>query len=767
MRGIPVLLLLFCSLNSFNQGTYKTYYGDYMSPTGTLRALNIFINIIYDQTPGDDPLAGKLTPLWMPGETNSINNNPPAYLDGFMDNEFNPDLITGSFTKRFAEASFNQLIVLGDFTVVNIAQSRITPGNPGSSFGYTDLIKESIKLINEYGGLHAIHNHDSITDYDGMQISPAGRFLLKDRNYNNKIDLVQFFVRNCTKKYGSLDNGGHTGFTIDEPILINGTHYYFDTGTYQGAVGNRDPAHPSSQSTEIHELAHNILGMSNSAHMGGGGPVNIGDLVTLEFNSGGYSLIGSAGSGIITCNGFERWRLNYRGPTNINFPIAAGDINSDVAKADGPKTFYLRDFVTYGDAIRIKLPYNDDGALNQYIWLENHQIHHNDKEDYPAFWTESCKDDGLPGIYAYYQVGKDILESNSIADLMPSLTDHLIPVSADGNWDIRLDSTINTACISGTNTNIQEYFQPNPLSGYNDLKNHYFNSIPGNTINWKKHRFEFIIKLKDGLVTNKLSNMGDNQDPFTNNGIMNICSNPAPFNVVTWHHRRSDDRGTITKSSRTDNRKIHLSGLKIDMQDQQDGRFKMDISWDSYDVSNSVRWTGDIVLHERANLLSNDTISLDQNYTPNTHQRNTVTGIFSGPSYFTCLNNSSLILQSGSNFICKNMSSVVFEPGSYFEINDGATLTIKTGCTLLVKSGANLVVKGSGKIIIESGAYVSIENGANINLADKSSGITLHKGYIPGVNPGVAVQSSSYIANIPASLNFAGKGSVKLKKRSH
>ncbi len=217
--------------------------------------------------------------------------------------------------------------------------------------------------------------------------------------------------------------------------------------------------------------------------------------------------------------------------------------------------------------------------------------------------------------------------------------------------------------------------------------------------------------------------MGDNQDPFTNNGIMNIGSNPAPFNVVTWHHRRSDD-GTIIKSSRADNRKIHLSGLKIAMQDQQDGRYKVDISWDSYDVSNSVRWTGDIVLHERVNLLSNDTISLDQNYTPNTHIRNTVTGVFSGPSYFTCLNNSLLILQSGSNFICKNLSSLVFEPGSYFEINDNAALTIKRGCTLLVKSGANLVVKGSGKIIIESGAYVGIENGANINLVDKSSGIT-------------------------------------------
>jgi hypothetical protein len=214
-----------------------------------------------------------------------------------------------------------------------------------------------------------------------------------------------------------------------------------------------------------------------------------------------------------------------QGAANNSFAIAAGNINADIVNADGPKTFFLRDFISYGDAIRIKLPYIDEGALNQYIWLENHQVHHNDKEDYPAFWNESCKDGGLPGIYAYYQVGKDMLESNSTNDLIPSLTDNL---------------------------------------------------IPGNTINWKKDRYEFIIKLQNGLISNKLSNMGDNQDPFTNAGIIDIGSNPAPFNVVTWHHRRGDD-GTIIKSSRADNRKIHLIGLRIAMQDQLDGRYKVEL----------------------------------------------------------------------------------------------------------------------------------------------------------------------------------------------
>lgn len=759
MNKILLIIMVLCSLDCFSQ-TYRTYYGDKMPPTGRLHTLNFFINIIYDQTPEDDPVKETDTPLWFPGSPNSINNNPPSFLDGFMDNEYVPGNIVGSFTKRFAEASFNQLIITGDFVVINIAQSYITPDSPGKGFNYKQLISKCIELINnDKNGLTTIHGHNSIEDYDRMQINHLLSFQPKDPLSNGRIDMAQFFVRNCTQKHGSNDNGGKTGFEIKQPLKINNALYYFDAATYQGRVGGQDLAHPAYQPTEIHELAHNFLGNSNSAHMGGGGPVDIGDLVTLEFNKGGYSLMGSSGSSMISCNGYERWRLDYRGPTNADHEIAVNNVNADLTKADGAKTFYLRDFVSTGDAIRIKLPYVDYGALNQYIWLENHQIHRNNKEDYPAYWTEDCKDDGVAGIYAYYQVGKDKREG-SYSDMLPPLTDHLIPISAEGNWDIRLLSFKSTAYISNTNTPIQEYYQPNPFSGYCDLENHYFNSITENIIDWKQHRHEFLIKSQNGLISNKLSDMGDNSDPFTGSSVIDLSSNPSISNVITYHHK-AEANGTITKSTtKTNNRKIHLSGLKINMQDQLNGTYKVDISWDSYHVTNPVRWTGDIVLHETVNLLSNNTITLDQNFTPNTHIRNTTTNLFSGPSYFTCLNNSSLILQSNSSFVCENLSSIVFEPGSNLEIHDGATLTIKSGCSLLVKSGSNILIKGNGRINVEAGAYVSFENETNIRFADKLSGINLHKGYLTGVNPNVKLITSNGISDIQ-SLIFSGSGRIK------
>jgi hypothetical protein len=759
MYRVLFIMMSLCSVNCYSQ-TYKSFYGDKMPPTGRLNTLNIFVNIIYDQTPKDDPVNDADTPMWLPGIPNSINNNPPLFLDGFMDNEYDPGQIAGSFTKRFAEASFNQLIITGDFVVVNIAQSFITPEAPGTGFTYKQLIAKCINLINnDPEGLKTIHGHNSIKDYDRMQINPSLSFRKKDTLSDGRIDMVQFFVRNCTQKHGSNNNGGKTGFEIKQPLKLNGRLCFFNAATYQGRTGGQDLSHPLYQPTEVHELAHNILGNANSAHMGGGGPVDDGDLVTLAFNKGGYSLLGSAGSSMISCNGYERWRLDYRGPTNPDFEIAANNLNSDITAADGPKTFYLRDFVTFGDAVRIKLPYLDAGAYNQYIWLENHQVHKNNKEDYPAYWTMDCKDDGVAGIYAYYQVGKDKREGSN-ADMLPSLTDHLIPISAEGNWDIRLLPAADIACICNIRTDIQEYFQPNPFSGYCDLENHFFNSISENIINWKQHRHEFLIKSGDGIISNKLSDMGDNADPFTGKSVIDLSSNPSIANVITYHHRNEAD-GTITKSTtKVDNRKIHLSGLKINMQDQTDGTYKVDVSWDSWDVENSVRWTGDIILHEKVNLLPHDTITLDQNYTPNTHIRNATTNLFSGPSYFTCLSNSSLILQSNSDFICSNFSSIVLESGSTLEISDGAILTIQSGCTLLCKSGSNIIVKGSGKINIEAGAYAGFENEAKISFVDKSSGINLQKGYLTGVNPDVNL-TARCISDIPSILNFSGSGRIK------
>lgn len=93
---------------------------------------------------------------------------------------------------------------------------------------------------------------------------------------------------------------------------------------------------------------------------------------------GGYGLMGAANSGLVGCNGYERWRMHWKHLQSIDY-ISARNANnvqsvvSDISQEDGNLTFLLRDFVTYGDAVRVKLPYKDSiTSSNQYIWLENH-----------------------------------------------------------------------------------------------------------------------------------------------------------------------------------------------------------------------------------------------------------------------------------------------------------------------------------------------------------------------------------------------------------
>ncbi|MBN1414678.1 MAG: hypothetical protein JW973_06225 [Bacteroidales bacterium] len=751
------IIFLFLFIFSQIHGQDTTYYGDRLSPVETIRVLNFFINIIYDIDSTKDPCKAP-TPNWMPGPPNTVNQSFPTYLDNFMDSDYDPNNIHGTFTKRYAEASFKKFIVLGDHVVVNIKQSYV---NPNGDFSKERLLDSCVSLINQWGGLQTKNLHNSISDYDGCYTlkDPLLTFQRKPQNFiNDQIDFIQVYLRNSTSQYGGLEGEGRTSIYMEKPIKINGLLCKNDAGTVQGQIKDQDLSNPVFTPADIHELAHNLIDMLNSAHMGGGGPLNFGALITLEANHGGWSLLGGSNSSLISCNGFERWRLNWISQSNNGIPIAVKGVSSDIVKSPGTKTFYLRDFITYGDAVRIKLPYVDAGALNQYIWLENHRLKPiNGKEDYPAYWQQGCKDDGVPGIYAYYQVGKDMREGPR-SEIHYAFTDHLIPICADGRWDVSLTVNSEASCMTGNPFLIQEYYSENPFSGYNDLVDHYFNTIQGNTINWKDHRQEFVIKLQNGELTNKLASLGDNNDPFTGTTALNLSSNPAPVNVVTYHHLRGST-GIISKSSRTDNQKIHLSGLRIDMTSQQNGEMKVDVRWDYYNVTKNVRWTGNIVLHENVILNTGKTITLDQNNTPNQHTRNAVTGVFAGPTYFNCLNNSNFTMQSSSYINQQNLSSFILNSGSKLTINDGSIFTVKSGCTMQVKSGATLDVYGSGRIEVENGGYICIENGANVKLNNVLSFINLRPGYSLGVNTSVIPNPGTCVNNAN-NINYTGYGAI-------
>ena len=311
-----------------------------------------------------------------------------------------------------------------------------------------------------------------------------------------------------------------------------------------------------------------------------------------------------------------------------------------------------------------------------------------------------------------------------------------------------------------------DYISQNAFCGENDQSQYFYDASAGTLTSKGTDDTWLEVKSHNSIIYNNLPHMGEGNDAFVHNSIMDIGTNPSPTNLITNFITQGGSSSTIrTPSSSTTinkgNSRIYLTGLSIKMfedGENSEGKiFRVEIEWDDYDVKNDVRWTGDIVLQEEVNLLTGNTITLDQNYSPVLVNRNTFTNEFSTSTFFTCRNGSSFTMQSNSYVNVENLSSFILESGSSLEVNDGAELVVKTGCTLQVLDGADLTIKGTGRIRVENGAYICIESGANINLQDSESFINLCSGYNSGVNLGTGLAGTC--ASI-SSISFSGNGMI-------
>jgi len=702
------------------QQLYSSKNGIDIPPVIKMRMLNIFININYDQTPERDPLLNNKEHPWQPGRPNSINTNVPVFLKSYMDPDLANSEPQGMITKYYYESSLGNFVCLGDFIMVDVAQSSITPQNPGVNFSAFDLINAAITVINKNGGVRTVFGHDSVSDYDFFERGRGG--LPKKTEPNGKIDFVQFVFRNSGRtfeggkqlyNYGQNNPGEGNyipGGLGKNKLLKFGNEYYENEMTSFQNLGMTELLH-MTKTIVIHEFAHSLLG-GNDFHTSGGNHYGTYGACPFIGLQGGWGLMGGYGASLISCNAYERWRLGWLSKqyNPHEFPISANEAHADITRDMGTQSFILRDFVTTGDAIRIRLPYIDTGSSNQYIWLENHQVGRNNKYDYLSFSTTSaCRDQGLPGIYAYLQVGRDILESEKFSDVYPSYdTDNLKVISAKGNWDREIVSMTDTVnCVAWRSVNHSESCsKPNPLCGYVDEQSHFFET-QGDRITDKTFTdFPWIVYRK-GIRYDNLPYLGDNFDAFTDGATLDIGTNPSPANTLTCYVSQGGRKFTPYK--RINTRHIYLTGLSISMDDLKNGTFKVDIRWDDYTVKNNTRWTGDIILKEKLILQNGKTIQLDQNYTPGQLHRDSLSGYFAPLTTFTAEPSSEIILQKNSKLLIDNNSTLILEESSKLVLEKKSQLILKNGARLIIRKGAEIQNKG-GKIINKSSRKIINES---------------------------------------------------------
>ena len=728
---------------------FRSSYGSELPTSGTFRALTIFVNIIFDQSSCNV----RQYDYWIPDVTSSINNPnklPTYLLDLFdIDTIASPtDTIRGIITRIFAESSFNNLILLSDFMVVNIYQSQITPERPGfppgRNFGAHVLMDSVITFINRNGGLNTIFEHNSISDYDKMTPTARGQPTNLARDYN--IDFINFMVRNGSISHGGFNIGTGTAGRSITPnntrarLRIGNSTYGFNMGTFQSVGGGNITA--TGRDILTHEIAHFLLGGNNTHTSGGIGRLE-GGVSTFIGRQHGYGLY----AGMPAANAFERWRLDWRHPTNIDYRIAARGRRSDITQACGAQTFYLRDFVTYGDAIRIKLPYKDSAAAsNQYIWLVNHQMTRNNKMD--SFLHTSagtCRDVNTDGIIAFHQVGRDVLEGNYSAVFHPEERDNLRMISAGGNYNLVYMRDVYACLPNWGWFAMFKFASPNPLQGASTQTETLSFDTSLDRIRFREDHRLIGAKYRNGVERSDLVWYGVETDIFVPNPVitMDISTNPPPVNVLTYYSiRRSVNNVPVMDVVNTNRntRRIYLTGLSIRMIDPHPAdytgmrTYRVEIRWDDYNVKQDVRWTGDIVMKEQLNLLSGNTIYLEQNRTPNQTRRDPVSMFFAPPTRFTAKNGSIMNLERDSRVILREKSSFILESGANLTIQDGAEIIVQSGSTFMIQSGANLTIQGSGRLTIEEGAYLCVEDGANIRLQEFNSVIAMMPGAFYGAH---------------------------------
>lgn len=528
---------------------------------------------------------------------------------------------------------------------------------------------------------------------------------------------------------------GFASNSINNTFSYNG--YYFDSQCgYTHMTGGE-----SFYNLFIHEVAHNIFecphyAMANSI---------VGNYFYGQFGWGMMKLSYVLNSAL----GWERWLLGW-------IDIKANGVNSAVNSSNNLPVngeFILRDHITTGDVIRIKL--NNGYGDNQYLWIENHQ-------GLSIFDERTMRTDGcgnaMPtpprGMLAYIESIKDektvpidfwydIKTRNGIKFIHPS-----------GNYDYSVSNTASLGCLWGNYLYSYTENAANPISGQNratamrwDMNNDntiYFrngaNQNQGNEQDWvaKRNNIETKDFMGTGLAFPTGQKLGMDSNP---------CLTSRP------------------KFESTNNLEYaYLNGISVTkIADLSSNRIKIKVEFNDCDIDNNVRWTGNIALNNVTNnsnpdvlLKTGHTITINKSGTPNRTTK--IDGEFINYTNFRSENGSYFKMEANSTVILDENSTFTLQSGSTLEIENGAEFIVKNNSKLVVENGANIIIKGNGAITLKCNGKLCASTGASINLQDVSSSI--HFLGTGGLSPGCLSNLSGVLTGSGSIRNYTSATSV-------
>jgi hypothetical protein len=653
----PVLLafILTCSLfqNSYAQSK-SSRNGFWLPVKDSIRILLVFAEVTDD--PNDNYEIGP-SELWQRGE---LPRNAAEYFDPRTPEGASPK---GYLTDYFAQASFGQYIVIGDYypELLQIPYKELQGNGDQSVLRYlNNLPGEDIVTAS---GLSV--NAGDFDKWSGLGKEGAVKPLESD----SLIDMVMVMWRFNSRLDPKPGSQGSVGFGYPSmPIK----------GMKGSAMMSRFLNYNSQAQNIIrHEYAHGLFG-GNNFHTNGGH----GDRVFMDF-PGGFSMLSESDRSADTWNAWDRHRLGWKHPDK-QFLISGMDgegneIPLDLQAGDylPEGLIYLRDFVSSGDALRIELPYVqelNEFAPKQYLWLENRQ-----KEE----GNIDVRGNQEAGIYAFIQVGKDDTASYGGA------SNYIRGLQAFGNYDFEyLDDEKRQLSL---NT-----WMENPFTGYNMLGRHPVNrpGVGGS------NREDLLVPgewfMPEGVVLNgneltrEVFNFetyplfGTAYDAFLPGDRIHIGGNPAATPVLTWQSMGKGAKGAMPRKDpiAIDNRLVPLNGIAIQIVEQRpDGAVGISIEWDDWKVDQNRRWAGPLVLFDTLIIDEKTRISLEQGLSAQqpfaqagTEDSNP---IFAEPTFLKLMPGSVLIIEKKARFILRDGSRLIEEDGSQIILKKKAAVLDK------------------------------------------------------------------------------------------
>ena len=633
---------LFSHLNSQNIDA-RNGWG--LAPYGHFHVLLIFAEIEYDSA------YSKLDPCPTEGSENWKKGELPKWKDKLF---YPKPEMTGTdafMSNYFRQASFNRFQVTGDYVekTITLKQSEIRDAKENvvtsESFANNYFKKALLDKLNASEIRTA--NQMKFEDFDRWALAPAG--IKKEEKPNGNWDMVMIIWRNINV-YGLGDN---SGFVSPGSLGELQEHQMDSYSMFRMSY---------DQPTVIirHEFSHMLYG-GNNFHTADAGAGTWTYFVVTQ----GYSNMSNADRSSETWNAWDRERMNWKNPDN-QFLMSArdGETNKEVSGeltygtplSNENGIYMLRDFVRYGDALKIKLPYVPEKNLQEYLWIENHQLLPGSLDHHGA----------MPkGMYAFITSGKDKMTGPETYGGDNCYTWFL---TAEGNYDFRYEEP-----KPNFRKVIMDADRENPLTGYSYLTTAKIDRDSNGRIEPMERVFIENLRIRGEEMPDSyftylhLPMYGTAGIGFTGQNSSKICMgcNPSANSVLT--------HSSAGGMKPNDNRKIWLNGISIEiMRFDQEGNCYVKIRWDDFDISSDIRWCGDIVCNEQINILPKKTLFLDQGYSPQELiSQGKINGehVFAKPTVLTLIPGSTLTLGKKSKLIIGEGSKLIVQKGAI--VNEG------------------------------------------------------------------------------------------------